>query len=123
MRTVLAAICCMFLLGCDEEGEILTGTEIAQLLSQEQRISFSGFRFSGAATLRPDRTFDIEVLSLGKDKGRWWIEDNQLCSQWKNFRGGRTLCSPVRKKSDGSFEILRPGGSSSLATFRIDGTP
>ncbi len=123
MRSVIVAISCMLLLGCDEESETLNSTEIAKLLNQERRISFTGFRFSGAATLRPNRTFDVEVWSLGKDKGRWWIEDDQLCSQWSNFRGGRTLCSPVRKKSDGSFEILRPGGSSALATFRIDGNP
>ena len=116
----LFLLCCFLLLGCEEDGETLTGSEIAQLLNVERRISFSGFRFSGAATIRPNQTFDIEVWSLGEDKGRWWIEDDQLCSQWNTFRGGRTLCSAVRKNSDGSYEILRPGGLHKLATFRLD---
>ena len=63
---------------------------------------------------------DGNAIGLGrffkpKDKGRWWIKDNQLCQQWQSWYNGEAYCFVLKKTSPTSLEWLRNDGLSGLA--------
>ena len=42
-----------------------------------------------------------------KDKGKWWVEGDQLCQIWTNFFGeGLTLFSDIYRNPEGTLEEI-----------------
>lgn len=123
IQWIAAVLSLALLVGCEDDDDILSGQQLTAFLSVERKINFTGFRIAGAALLRPDGSFEIEVWRLGEDTGKWWVEDDQLCSRWNTFREGRILCSSVRKGPDNTYEVLHPGGSFTLVKFKLANGP
>lgn len=42
-----------------------------------------------------------------RDRGKWWIEGNTLCNQWKVVRNGTASCSSFKSIGNGSYMTSR----------------
>ena len=51
----------------------------------------------GKSLFKPDGTMSGEVegsTSMFYDDGKWWVKDpNLICTKWRTWREGRTVCS------------------------------
>jgi hypothetical protein len=66
---------------------------------------------------------DGEALGLGKmmapkDRGRWWIDGNRLCQQWKEWYDGRAYCFTLTRTGAKSLRWVRDDGLA--GTARVD---
>lgn len=103
MRNVFASFLVLILVGCTDNGERLTLSDLETLFAAERKVAFSGFRFSGTAILRLDKTAALEVPALGKDFGTWWFKNNTICSKWLNILQGKAVCAHIERFPDGSY--------------------
>ncbi len=63
---------------------------------------------------------DGEALGLGKmmapkDRGRWWIDGNRLCQQWKEWYDGRAYCFTLTRTGAKSLRWVRDDGLAGTA--------
>lgn len=103
-------------------GTLLTGSEIRAMVNG-QRIYIAGpLGAELPVNYRTNGTVDGsgEAVGLGrffqpKDKGRWWINGNQLCQQWEKWYNGAVMCFTLQK--DGGNKLLwkRDNGESGTA--------
>lgn len=45
-----------------------------------------------------------------KDKGRWWVKDNQLCQKWAEWYKGKTACFVISDLDEKQFKWKRNDG-------------
>lgn len=103
MRNVFASFLVLILTGCTDDTERLSHSELETLFAAERKVAFTGFRFSGTAILRLDKTAALEVPALGKDVGTWWFKNDTICSKWKKILQGNTVCAHIGRFPDGSY--------------------
>jgi hypothetical protein len=58
---------------------------------------------------------DGEALGLGrmvapKDTGRWWIDGDRLCQQWREWYDGKAFCFTLQQTGPTSLLWLRDDG-------------
>ncbi|MCI5096272.1 MAG: hypothetical protein MRY77_08170 [Rhodobacteraceae bacterium] len=114
--SLLALVC---LAGCREDVDLLPAETLHALLKNERKIEFTRFQFRGTGMLGPDGRFVVAIPLLGQDEGRWWIEEDRICSRWDRFRQGRTLCALVGRLPDGRYRSLFPDSGSFLADVKL----
>ncbi|WP_170785170.1 hypothetical protein [Ruegeria lacuscaerulensis] len=107
------------LVGCREEVQMLSATDVAALLAQDRRITFERFHISGSARIDRDGQFAVLVPRLGQDTGAWWLEEDAICSQWAAFRQGAKLCATVGRTESGGYQAFSPDTGSYLGDFQI----
>ncbi len=98
---------------------MLSGAEIAALLTEDRKIAFERFSYVGTARLGADETFAVLIPRLGQDTGVWWLEDDRICSRWARFRQGRVLCAKVGQLADGTYRGLFAGSGAVIGDFRF----
>ncbi len=117
-RTLFIALV-LLLPGCREEVELLTRQDLAFELTNNRKIAFERFHYSGTAELQTDQTFEVIIPRLGRDTGTWWLEGDMICSRWANFQQGRELCAVVGRKQDGLYRGQSPRSGIFLGDFRF----
>ena len=45
-----------------------------------------------------------------KDKGRWWVKNNQLCQKWQEWYKGKTACFVISNLDGKKFHWKRNDG-------------
>lgn len=63
---------------------------------------------------------DGEALGLGKmmapkDRGRWWIDGNELCQQWQTWYDGKAHCFTLTRTGEKTLRWVRDDGMSGTA--------
>ena len=58
---------------------------------------------------------DGSAVGLGrifapKDKGRWWVDDNQLCQKWEKWYDEKTFCFQLSDLKGKELKWLRDDG-------------
>lgn len=61
-----------------------------------------------------------EAIGLGRffrptDDGRWWIDGNRLCQQWRTWYDGQQMCFTLRRTSEGRLAWRRDNGETGVA--------
>lgn len=61
-----------------------------------------------------------EAIGLGKflapkDKGRWWVEGENLCQKWEQWYDGKTFCFTVRPTGEKTINWVRDDGMAGTA--------
>ena len=61
-----------------------------------------------------------DAIGLGKyfkpsDTGRWWINGDQLCQQFKTWYDGKTMCFDLRRVSENKVFWHRNDGETGVA--------
>lgn len=106
----------------DAGSGLLTGSEIRAMVNG-QRIYIGGpLGAELPVNYRTNGTVDGsgEAVGLGKffqpkDKGRWWINGNQLCQQWEKWYDGVVMCFTLRKNGGDKLIWKRDNGESGSA--------
>ena len=82
----------------------LSGDEIRDLVFGRTETSpiFAG----GTWTIKFERDGNALFDGYGfKDKGKWWVEGNQLCQKWKQMMGaGLTVYNDLYRNPSGTLE-------------------
>lgn len=63
--------------------------------------------------------FRLARMFAPKEEGRWWVDGQRLCQQWKSWYDGKTLCFTIRKTGQSTIAWTRQDGYS--GTARIGG--
>lgn len=50
-----------------------------------------------------------------KDKGRWWVKQDQLCQRWQNWLDGKAFCYRLQKVSATRIRWKRNDGKTGVA--------
>jgi hypothetical protein len=61
-----------------------------------------------------------EAVGLGRylaptDSGRWWVEENRLCQQWKTWYDGRVFCFTLQTLANDQLYWRRDDGEEGKA--------
>lgn len=104
------------------DGTLLSGSEIRSLVNG-QRIYIGGpLGAELPVNYRTNGTVDGsgEAVGLGrffqpKDKGRWWINGNQLCQQWEQWYNGTVMCFTLQRNGADKLIWKRDNGESGSA--------
>ena len=61
-----------------------------------------------------------QALGLGRfmrptDRGRWWIDGDQLCQQWQTWYEGKRYCFTLQRTGEASVFWMRDDGLSGKA--------
>ena len=103
-RGAFSAILFALFLVSPVHAETLESTEGQRLSSEEIATSVSGQKLEArTANGREIRvTFDPDGTMAGRmggsrDRGKWWVENDQFCRQWNNWVGRKQNCYVVVK--------------------------
>lgn len=63
---------------------------------------------------------DGDAVGLGKfikpkDSGRWWIQSDQLCQQFKTWYNGKSMCFALSDAGPGKVKWVRDDGETGIA--------
>ena len=119
IRLFISILITGMLFGCTERGERLSADDIAVLTSKHLKLEWDGYGFSGTARILADGKAHLLVSRLGEDTGRWWQEDDQICSKWQRVRDGETLCAYLGALGDEQYELRSIRQDIQWGTFRI----
>jgi hypothetical protein len=112
MRILVGAVALLSLAACSTPpaplgprvDEPIVGTPMSSAEIRESLVGktgtgpISGSRITYSMYLAADGTAQARHPGF-VDSGRWWLTaDNQLCTQWQIYRGGREQCSAVYKE-------------------------
>lgn len=105
----------------DPSGPV-TGEEMRRLVTQNRIFLATPLGGELPLTYFADGRVDGsgEAVGLGrwlapKDKGRWWIEGNQLCQQWEQWYDGKRFCFTLEKAGPATVIWRRDDGYSGRA--------
>ncbi|MEM1287291.1 MAG: hypothetical protein AAGH60_02960 [Pseudomonadota bacterium] len=59
-------------------------------------------------------------MAQPKDRGRWWIDGNQLCQQFQTWYNGRPMCFDLTRTGSDTLRWVRDNGQTGRA--RIGGS-
>ncbi len=85
----------------------LNGDQIKELISGKRVYLSTPLRIELPLLYRNDGSVvgDISGFSMAsmfapKEKGRWWVENEQLCQQWPSWYKGKQFCFRIKQLSD-----------------------
>ncbi|MFP5076271.1 hypothetical protein ACLE20_03100 [Rhizobium sp. YIM 134829] len=63
---------------------------------------------------------DGDAVGLGKfikpkDNGRWWIQSDKLCQQFKTWYDGKSMCFELSDAGPGKVKWVRDNGETGIA--------
>ncbi len=106
-RGAFSAIVFALFLVSPVHAETLESTEGQRLSSEEIATSVSGQKLEArtANGRKIGVNFDPDGTMAGRmrenrDRGRWWVENDQFCRQWDTWRSGQENCYVVVKDGE-----------------------
>ncbi|MEM7068108.1 MAG: hypothetical protein AAF478_04415 [Pseudomonadota bacterium] len=109
----------LLLTGCSDQYRKLEATELANLIGTEKKAGFSSFRFTGTVSLFADGSAHLNLPALGEDDGKWWLEEDRICSKWKKALKRNKRCAQIGVLADGSYVAIDPANGFQLAKIRV----
>lgn len=103
LLAALLALCSSAMAG--EEATVLTGSKLRDAVSGKTVYLMTTIgaeipiRYMPNGTIRGTISASLAALggeSVESDIGRWWVTNEQLCQQWKNWSGSRSHCYRFR---------------------------
>lgn len=104
-KTAFIAAAAFFaaLSGASAGDTFLPGNELRELLNNRQ-VAFSGKGISGTTVYGADGQARTELMLGITDEGSWWIDGDQVCTQWSFLRGGRADCFYVERSEKNTYQ-------------------
>ncbi len=104
----------------------LAGDELRNTISGKTvYLKISGFelpiQYSSSGTMKGSMGTVAAAFSRGdgsSDRGKWWIDDNQLCQKWNTWMEGQTYCYKLSQNGNAVRWVRHDGRS---GTARIGG--
>ena len=97
------------------EGQRLSSEEIATSVSDQKLEARTANGREIIVTFDPDGTM-AGRMEGSRDRGKWWVENDQFCRQWNNWRDRKENCYTVVKDGE-TYKWFEPDG-----TFAWKGT-
>ena len=119
MRIVFLIFAVFLMASCEEAGERLSAKEVREMLFGGQAVAFKSGRLAGTATFQSNGSAVLNVPAVGEDMGRWWQDDDQVCSQWERAFRGRVTCAFVDRLSDEEYALVDASSGVRMGTFRL----
>jgi len=72
----------------------LSANELNAMVSNTE-IAFSSRWVSGVTSYRQDGSARTDLAIGVSDHGKWWLNGNQVCTQWQRLRNGQANCVTI----------------------------
>lgn len=72
----------------------LSANELTTMVSNMD-IAFSSRFISGVTSYRLDGSARTELAIGVSDQGKWWLDGDQVCTQWQSLRNGDVSCVTI----------------------------
>jgi hypothetical protein len=123
---VLAAGLALPALPATAESITLAGDELRQAISGKTvYLNVSGFElpivYSANGRMKGTMRTVAASFSTGNgaaDRGKWWVENDQLCQKWNSWMDGQTYCYKLTQNGNKVTWVRNDGRS---GTARISG--
>jgi hypothetical protein len=123
---VLAAGLALPALPATAESITLAGDELRQAISGKTvYLNVSGFElpivYSANGRMKGTMGTVAASFSTGNgaaDRGKWWVENDQLCQKWNSWMDGQTYCYKLTQNGNKVTWVRNDGRS---GTARISG--
>jgi hypothetical protein len=123
---VLAAGLALPALPATAESITLAGDELRQAISGKTvYLNVSGFElpivYSANGRMKGTMGTVAASFSTGNgaaDRGKWWVENDQLCQKWNSWMDGQTYCYKLTRNGSNVTWVRNDGRS---GTARISG--
>jgi TPR repeat protein len=104
----------------------LTGEEVQKLFSRKTHVGVGGrgwkfsvfFGANGKASGKARKG-----INTSKDKGRWWVEENTICTKYPNWLEGKQRCSFIVEENGEYLWVLPDGSDNGVTQEILDGNP
>jgi hypothetical protein len=92
----------MVLAGANAQADMLSGREIRASLSGARIVGVNENESPYTILLRPGGSMKgiLGKLKQFDDRGRWWVEGDQLCMHWELWLLGKPTCYDVEVSGD-----------------------
>jgi hypothetical protein len=100
----------------------LSGTEIEAAVVGKRIYLATPFGGEFPMNYRTDGRVDADGKALGlgtmvapKDSGRWWVDGDKLCQQWRTWYDGKAFCFTLRQSGPTTLQWRRDDGMAGTA--------
>lgn len=104
----------------------MRGSEIREMVTRNRIFLATPLGGEFPLTYRADGVVDGsgEAVGLGrfarpKDRGRWWIEGDQLCQRWQSWYDGKRMCFVIRLSGQNRFTWQQDNGDRGRGRFAL----